>query len=377
MKSLISKEKGLKKLLFNFAGIVLFALLLSQISVFDSTSLSYFSPTEKSVDFQSSDFYQLVSNTREERVLEERIVIIPVDNLSRLDISLLIEDLVLCEPQVIGLDVNFPFASESDSIVSSIIKETPSIVLPLGVRVNDDTNSWETTDSPLFDKLGNKQRGVINLNIDHPYNVVRTFIPFYKTDKGIIPNFSTAIALMADTIHDDMEKIMQKSEVEIDYSAKDFVIIEPSNVFDHLADIENRIVLLGAMDEAQDMHITPISDAMPGVIIHAYALSTILNKSYFKHLPAYLIWPLYLLFCITFVWVNAFLNGYQSGNMIMRLFQVAMIAFLIFLGCLLFVRFHIVLELSYPLTLTALGVAALDFWNGVHWFINKLFRLKK
>lgn len=361
------------KRLLSIIGIGIMTILLSYISTYDPSSLSYFSPTEKSVDFQSSDFYQLVANSRNEHYLDDKIVIVPIDSLSRLDLALLIEDISLCNPSVIGVDVDFPFSSECDSLLLAIINRAPSIVLPMEVvRKQNCQQRWTCINSRLFDKLNNDKRGIVNLNISHPYNVVRSFIPFYDTDRGVVANFVTSIAMLTDTTKSIKNELLKSSEVEIDFASREFNIIPPSNILSNIDEIENKIVLLGAISESQDMHITPIDDTTPGVIIHANALSTILHKTYLKHLPTWMSWILGFFLCSLFVIAYSFFNRFQAGNMFMRLFQILLVFFMIFLGCTLFLRYHLVFELSFPLILAALGIVAIDFWNGFIWILQSL-----
>ena len=108
----------LKKIVIDFVGIVVFALVLANVS-FDGciSSLSDLMPVERDLDFLSSDFYQVVADARAEKVLDEQIVIVPIDKLSRREIGHLIEDVSLCNPLAIGLDVFFAFPMKSFHII--------------------------------------------------------------------------------------------------------------------------------------------------------------------------------------------------------------------------------------------------------------------
>ncbi len=356
------------------------AILLSQVSLFDITSLSFFSPTEKSFDFQSSDFYQQVAHARDERILDNKIVVVPIDNLSRSEIAQLVEDVEQCSPIAIGLDVIFQYATADDSLLQAVIDRTPTLVLPTGVYAEEgEPGQWMLMKTLKFAGKESVCYGVANLNILHPYNVVRSFVPFYGTDKGVVPNFAVALASYADTtvLHDD--ELRNHEEVYINYPSREFDIIPPDAVLERYEDIENKIVLLGALTESQDLHATPIVDAMSGVLIHAHALATIIHKSYVKELPRAVLWILAFLLCVIFVATNALLNRYPAGNMLMRLFQLTMLYVTIVMGCVLFIKYQLIFELSIPLLLIALGIMALDFWNGIVWIfefiINKIKKL--
>ena len=122
--------KKYKQYIINFIGITFFAVILSSISLEGCiTSLSDLVPSGRELDFKSSDFYQLVADARAEKVLDDKIVIVPIDKLSRRDICHLIEDVALASPQAIGLDVFFLFPMEGDEHLIEVLRRTPNMVL--------------------------------------------------------------------------------------------------------------------------------------------------------------------------------------------------------------------------------------------------------
>ena len=58
-------------------------LLFSHVLVYDLMSVSFFSPMEKASDFRFSDFYTIVADDRAVSTLDDDIVIVPVDGLTR------------------------------------------------------------------------------------------------------------------------------------------------------------------------------------------------------------------------------------------------------------------------------------------------------
>ena len=366
-------RKTVKRIAINFVGILLLAIGLSQVTTDDLSTLPYFS-SAGITDYDSSDFYQFVANARNERLLDNHIVIVPIDTLSRMDIATLVEDISLCNPAAIGLDVFFGYVADHDSLLLELLKQEPRLVLPMGVDAEGD-EGWKARNAYLFDST-QQQRGVINLNISTPYSVVRNFRPYYQTDRGKIPHFTTALARMAvpesethlqqwlsQASHGEEDE--EGQVVYINYGSREYEIIEPSQVIEKPEALENKVVLLGTLNDMQDVHITPISEQMPGILIHAYTLSTILDADELTPLPKWAQWLLAIVLSLCFVMVSSASLNYRASNLFMRLFQIAMFLLVVVCGTLLFFHLHLIVDLTFPLSLIALGLLALDLWNGI------------
>ncbi len=363
----LMNKKTFRKLVLNLVGVGILACLLSFLDDNDMSSLSFFSSTEKEIDFQSSDFYNMVADSRAECVLDDRVVIVPIDDCDRIAIRQLIEDVALCQPAAIGLDVFFQFPMEGDSLLLQTLRNTPNIVLSRGIDY-DEGNEGSVMPAYLLDSLPESQRGVVNLNVFHRYNVVRSFKPYYKTEGGSVPNFSVQLAKAAgraDVENTMREHVQDSDDVIINYTSREFDVISPSQVLARVEDINGKIVLMGALEEMQDTYRTPVEEVMPGVMIHAYALSTILQDNYQTTMPKWGMNVLSILLCVVFVLVKIWLDNYRANDLLMRIFQIVVILLLIYLGSYLFVKHNFILELSQPLLIVALGLFALDVWKGV------------
>lgn len=362
-----------KKILINLIGVLVLAIGLSCLTTYDFTALV--TPAKRVVEYQSADFYQLVANSRHERELDSNVVIVPVDSLSRMEIAMLLSDVSLCNPAAIGLDIMFGYPSDGDSLILDLLHEIPSLVLPMGVEEEDhDTLAWMTKAAYLFDEIPLENRGVVNLDIISTYSVVRTFRPYYDTNQGRLPHLATALAQRA--APDAVERLQRMSEhqdegsVRINYDAREYEIVNPSDVLQHPEVMENKIVLVGLLNDPQDFHITPIGEYTPGLLIHAHSLSTILNGEYLTSLPQWAQWIVALLLCFCFVVARVFLADYRAGSLLMRVFQIVMLLLVVIIGAILFIHCHLIVELSLPLSLIALAFLALDVWKGILGIFN-------
>ena len=355
------------KLVVNLVGIGILACILSWLGDSDMSELTSFSSTEKEIDFQSSDFYNMVADSRAERVLDDKVVIVPIDTCDRVAIRQLIEDVALCQPAAIGLDVFFQFSMNDDSLLLQTMRQTTNMVVSRGIDYGEE-DEGSVMPAYLSDSLPEGQRGVVNMNVFHRYSVVRTFKPYYKTKGGDVPNFSVQLARVAgltEVGNRMREHVQDEGDVIINYTSREFDVIQPSQVLERIDDISGKIVLIGALEEMQDTYRTPVEEAMPGVKIHAYALSTILHDNYQTTMPRWGMNLLSLLLCVVFVLVKIWLDNYRANDLLMRVFQIIVIVVLIYLGSYLFVKHNFILELSQPLLIVALGLFALDVWKGV------------
>lgn len=367
-----------KNFIIHLSGIVFFACVLSVMSDKGCvSSLSDLAPIDRELDFKSSDFYQLVSDARAVKVLDEQIVIVPTDNLSRNDICQLIEDISLGNPKAIGLDVFFRFPMENDEHFLEVIRNTPELVLAAGILPNDN----HVAGTYFLDSLNNSLYGVVNMNVQQRYHVVRDFRPYYQTNCGVVDHFSLSLAKRVNPSiakhFQSTHEISSETVVPIDFSSREFDIIEPGDVLEHIEKLKGKVVMLGDINDTQDIFITPVDDNMSGVMVHAYSLSTILGERYYTMIPQWILWLLGLFLCIIFVVVKMWLKNHSLENLLMRVFQILTMMTITYLGCILFIKYHYVLELSMPLMIIALGLAALDVWDDIVHVTPKIFEYMK
>jgi len=362
------KKSTFLKYVIDIAGLIFFMVLLSNITLMDIRSLSFFSPTEKNFDFRSSDFYQLVADSRHERKIDSNVVIVPIDGLSRQDILTLLEDIYISSPSVVGLDVFFSFPSENDAALYDFIQSHPNLILPMALEtVGDDL--YEISPTYLYDSLSTDRRGVVNFNIAHPYNVIRDFKVNYQTSSGEVYNFAAAISRLAKP--DAIERLQQildergETTVDIDFPSWEYTCVDPDQVLLRSEDLNGKIVLLGDMSNPQDYHVTPIGDNVPGVLIHANAISTVIHGSCHFKLSKW--WQMFvaMLLCSLYVVLKKGLRYFgDADNMIMRIVQAILLFVAVLIGTRLYISHNKTLELSMPLIAVALVEVALDCWVG-------------
>ena len=91
----------------NAALITAFTFFLSHYIIYDISSLSVFSPMEKSNDFVVSDLYQTNLSNRMVSSMSNDIVIVSVDGCNRQEIADILTSINECKPKGVFLDIFF------------------------------------------------------------------------------------------------------------------------------------------------------------------------------------------------------------------------------------------------------------------------------
>lgn len=143
-------RSALAKRLYKAVGITALAFALSSVLLAPSSfSASTLVSAPEKNDFEMTDFYAIVADSRLVRTLDPDIVIVNIDNCDRNAIADVLEAVSLCNPAVVGLDVMFSDARDDDDRLLAAIAECPNLILPAGVTTADD-NRFILSDTVFF-----------------------------------------------------------------------------------------------------------------------------------------------------------------------------------------------------------------------------------
>lgn len=149
----------------------------------------------------------------------------------------------------------------------------------------------------------------------------------------------------------------------ISFPSREFRVLEPEDLAADPSVADGRIVLLGAMTQYSDFHPTPIDAAMPGVLIHAYSLATILQHDYFTEPSTFVIGLIAALLSALLIFFSMCIPGGVKG-LVLRLLQLALLLVIIRVGYWLFITHHILLDISYTVLMVTFSFFASDIWTG-------------
>lgn len=348
-------------------GITLLAFLLAELltAPFSVSTSAMFSSPEKT-DSTLSDFYAQVADKRPVRKISNRIVAVDIDRADRNGIAEIIETVALCQPTAIAVDINFEEPHDDDSRLLRALNPGCPVILPLGLTsANDKHDEFVITEKPFFyDSLPNVVYGAANLPGKFENATIREFpISFKLRDGGELPSFVASIAEAVDSAA--YNRLMSRcNNVEIiDFASMEIPSVTLEEIYENPDNITGKVVMIGAVNEASDMHSTPVRRSLAGMIIHAYSLATVLHGNYYEGVPKFVDYIVASILCFWIVLFNISMKAKVRG-LILRILQVILVYLVVRIGYELYVGHRIVANFSLTLLMVAFGLFAIDVWNG-------------
>lgn len=286
---------------FKIVVIILSLIILNQLSAFNLFS--------KNFEFSLIDFRY---SFNQKNIANEDIIIIDIDtsSISKLSIwpfprhywATVIKNLNKHGAKVIGIDVLFDNASSNkkeDALFATTLKANTNVILASRKYIEKKNNyAIEMWSKPLSIFSEYNKFGFINFPYDNDGVVRRSFKRLSSSQNTIHAfDYLTAASYLNIPPEALMKKLKQNSFSKNDFSSsqyyinytlyKNFTHIPFYLIFENRLPnptiLKNKIVLIGASDPVlNDILFTPIG-ILPGVDIHAFNISTILeNQPIFK-----------------------------------------------------------------------------------------------
>lgn len=342
-------------------GVTLSVFLVQPLSM--TTSLLFSSPEKR--DFQLPDLYAQIADNRPVREFDDRIVIVNIGRGNREDIAEAISILSLCGPKAVGVDINFAEPSDDDSFLLESLETLPNVVLPLGVKPAKENGIYEIEDKPFFfEELPNVKYGIVNLPQSSEKGTVREYAVEFPTSKGVLPSFVTAVVENVDK--DALEKLKSRNtETGItSYHSREYQTIDFEDVETHAEDFADKIVLVGALEDAADMHSTPVKSHVAGLLLHAHALSTVLDGIWFEKVPKTFDYILAVTLCLGIMLIVYGMKNNFKG-VILRVVQFSLAVLAVRIGYTLYIDHNVIFDITLTVTIVAFGLFAVDIWNSI------------
>lgn len=348
--------------------IVVLAYLLSLLLVqpLALSTATLLSASDRS-DFSITDYYNTVANGRKVRMLDQDIAIINIDNADRQDIASLLRIVNLCNPRAIGLDVIFSKEREGDQPLLEAVNQAKHLVLAGTVRQQGDTALFERGRGSYFaSAMPQHAVGAVNLPAKYEKSVIRKFpILFDVVDEAEpMPSFVTALVREVDRAKYDKLVSRGNATQYINYPSVEFPVYEPEELNDRAEELEDKILLIGAMTERGDTHVTPIQSHMSGIEIHAHALHTIINDKFIDTLPDWANWSIGFLLAFIIVYMSQIMPIRYKG-VLLRVIQFCLLFVIIPVGYYFFVNYNISIDFTYAFLMVSFSFFAADLWTGM------------
>lgn len=322
-------------------------------------------------DFEYTDIYERVAERRSVAVLSDEVVIVSVDGCSRSEIADVIDAVSFMSPSAVGLDLFFTYPSEDGSDVASALSSCDNVVLPVAVGISDSYS--------FFDGDFEAEYAAVNMLTSSKQEVVREYSTLFRSDTAACP--SMAYALVSKAGYDvskpnSRAKKIWYPSVEFDVIGADEIVGADGFPYLEASDrIEGKIVLLGVVNDLSDVFRTPVDDQMPGVLIHAHIIDTIINGRDVKAVSGF--WNLFIAFvvCVLFLRLAISMKEWLDdiGDMMMSLAQLLLIYLFLVLGANLYVRHMFYVDFSVTVVILGLSMPVMNVVKGFMYLYSKRF----
>lgn len=346
-------------------------LLLSVVVVRLISSIADFI-SDGEEEFMFTDIYAKVADRRSVAVLNDDVVIASVDGCSRERIAQVIDAVSFFGPSAVGLDLFFTYPSEEGRILASSIRDCDNIVLPVAVGRGNS--------SSFFYGEFEAEYAAVNMVSSTTFDVIRDYVTFFRTDSVDYPSMAHALVTKAG------KKIpsADSRERKIWYPSTDFEVLHADDLVDEdgfpqmsaAEKIEGRIVLVGVTEDLSDIHRTPIDEEMPGIMIHAHIIDTIIHDKHVHEIGSF--WNIFIAFavCLLFLRVQVFMKDLLDdiGEMIMSIVQLVLMYLLLVVGANLYIRHGVYVDFSIALVMVGLSITFLTLIKGSIYLYEKFVK---
>ena len=367
--------KTVPRYILSIAAVTVAAFILSETALNRFLSLSTYSGRNESFSF--ADFY---TRTASHGIawMSGDIAVVDIGDLDRAGIAALLDSLSAMQPKAVAIDVFFRFpGQEGDASLTDAVCLMDGMVLPL------DVNHPELV-SFFYDEATEARFGAVNLSAATARDVIRSYRPVFDTEDGPVE----AVGLvMAGQLRPDLAaQVRERGATDefIRYDGVEFPVFEAEEIL--LPDasvaetIRGKAVFVGDLHDPQDMHVTPVDAAMPGLLIHAKIAQTILSGKPVRTVPRWLVVLIAALVCALFIWIYLIIRDHKWGkasSLLIRGAQFLLMYAFFNIGYRLYAGPGILLDFSRPMLMLGLGSLAYDITFGFYDLFTKVLKKKK
>lgn len=352
----------------DIAGVLIMTWLLAWMMKFDP-----FSIIEHSTDFNSTDFYDRVAYENSERPTSTNVVIVAVDSLeSRGEVGDLLLRLGRLAPAAIGLDVMMVGEKdpEGEMTVLEAMDAYPGIVLPVEV---DECGAVDSASySFYYDTFPDYSKGVVTFISIGNNGLERFFITEFELADGTrLPSMGLALARAKD--EEATRRFMKDAGVRerVNFNIAEPEILYPSDIrADNEILIKDKIVLVGDIANATDMHNTSINGRLPGIMLHAAAAETILTGRRIAQMPDWVV----MLVAFAFVGLVTVLYSFYLDRpwhaLAIMAVKLLLLALILFGGYWLYSYYSVTVDFTYTIAVLGFSLLLCDLWFSLsRWLI--------
>jgi len=369
-------RKSLGPLCFTFLSL-LFIQFIFQVDFSFISSLK-----SVSEEVEMKDIY-FSSIQRNEKKPIANIVLIDIDTCKRAQLMDLFKKVQQYQPKVVGVDVLFKEEEPPSPLQLDYLNYADTSASTVFACVDSGKNIAHS----FFAKDGSKAvEGLVNFGNTGEGHPIRSILNKSKSN-GNLMSFSAKVASIYNSSLSALKKIKEDTSFNITYIPVDFpieikavdIVNDSTNAF--AQELKNKIVLIGALDSAEDKHkITNAGYAendglytiISGLRIHAIAIAMLLNDNLISEPSAF--WNhfftlfVFLLFFYIFFYLIEYHEFYYelTARLVMLISSILMLFFYVLL-----MKKGIEIELGYLVTMIIFISGILDLYKPVTHLLKK------
>ena len=351
MSGIDNRQKNTSFLRYVFhvdhVGVTLLAFLLIQLLALIAFNVKPLNPIARSIEnFRLTDIFYEISNSGAERDTSDLVTIVDMSGIyERGRLAEIIDEVQRYEPSVLGVDIVFDDVRNdlagNERLIETVCNADSSTVWAYILQDwNSDEGRYEHSFHSFFtEEVEVDREGFINAQRDTNGGTVRT-MGLYRNVGGR-REYSLA-AQIALAVTNDSSFVSLRPDCDIRYTAMHYPVVSADSIAAHPELIRSRIVLLGGINDQRDQLFTPLGK-LPGVLVHAYAVQTLVQRRMPKEVPFWLltmaIFGIVWLVEVIQVWVTRRLTSAPSlslknymGSSFMASNLISLLALLLLVG---------------------------------------------
>jgi CHASE2 domain-containing sensor protein len=380
-----------------FLALLVFIFFVASLVQQLSVNLDFLSPFQKAIEnFDVSDY--AFTKFEGDTYFESDVVLINLEKLDRRGIARLLDSISAHKPKVIGLDALF-FGSKKpnhDFALFMAIKNAGNVILSSKLdSVNPDgTHGHVHEPYPLFHSVAKSAYANLVTGLDDGFRTSRVITPSEKVEDSTVWSFPAELVRAYNSEAFEALKHRNNALETINWvgNINHFYRFSASDVFNDrvdLSSIKNKLVIVGYLGpklgevlDYEDAFFTPLNPnpvgrAFPdmyGPVIHANAVSMMLNKNYIDTVSTFWSYALGLVALL----INAFFfqrllwwndNAFELVSRVAQLVQLVLIWAL---AIYLLARWQVKIDFSYALFAIVISADCVDIYEST--FAGKIKR---
>jgi len=265
-------------------------------------NLDFLNPISNALkNFSITDMFFEIERSEDSREINDFITLIDITEIKdRGDLALLLDDLESKSPTSIGVDIifdGFKYDSLGNAILMDVVNKISSktVFAKKLINYSSEGNTFTNEVNSFFADSIDVIEGFANLTDNMQGSNIRDFV--LRT--SLNGNDQLSFPLQIKSLIDNEIEYIKDYKYLINYRNVLFPIVKPYEIDENTDIIENHVVLVGAVNQEEDMHNTPIGK-LSGLEIQAYSLLTLLEHRFVNHTPKWINWIIAFVFCYLF-----------------------------------------------------------------------------